>query len=40
MEAIKNMKGHANSSVKDAISLPNGAIVTCGADKSIVIWEE
>lgn len=32
--------GGSPSQVTDLISLPNGAIITCSADRSITLWEE
>lgn len=40
LEMVKTIRGHNNGVVTNAINLPNGAIVTSGKDKSIMIWEE
>jgi hypothetical protein len=34
------MRGHENDAATYGINLPNGALVSCGKDKSIMIWEE
>lgn len=39
IEIIKTMKAHS-SQISDLVSYPNGALLTCGHDKSICLWEE
>ena len=39
IETVKTFKSHIGP-VNDVINLPNGAIVCCGSDKNICIWEQ
>jgi WD40 repeat protein len=39
MDTIKTLKAHQGAAT-DIICLPNGALISCGTDKTICFWEE